>query len=56
MRSLLDTETELLCHTKALQELHQKVVRGEEIVRVILCSTPCHGIDLFRPTSWTGTM
>lgn len=44
MRSLLDTETELVCHTKALQELHQKVVRGEEIVSALpLCSSLCRG-------------
>lgn len=32
MRSLIDTENELRFHEQALNELHQKIARGEPVV------------------------
>jgi hypothetical protein len=34
MRSLVDTENELRFHEQALNELHQKIARGEHVVRL----------------------
>ncbi|KAH9841572.1 uncharacterized protein C8Q71DRAFT_737687 [Rhodofomes roseus] len=34
MRDLMDTETEMLYHNKILHDLHQQIVRGEEISNI----------------------
>ncbi len=38
MKGLVDTEHELLVHEETLNELHQKVARGESIVSIRLSS------------------
>ncbi|KZT73765.1 hypothetical protein DAEQUDRAFT_807969 [Daedalea quercina L-15889] len=35
MRNLMDTEAEMVYHNKVLHDLHQRVVRGEEITNVV---------------------
>ena len=37
MRSLIDTENELLMHEQALVDLFQQVARGEAVVRAATC-------------------
>lgn len=34
MRSLVDTENELRFHEQALNQLHQKIARGERVVSI----------------------
>ena len=33
MREMVDIDEEISAHKKTLEELHQQVIRGEEIVR-----------------------
>lgn len=35
MRSLIDTENELISHEQALHELHEQVARGDAVVSVV---------------------
>ena len=39
MRSLIDTENELRFHEQALNELHQKIARGELVVSIQVYSS-----------------
>lgn len=49
MRSLVDTENELHFHEQALNQLHQKIVRGERVVSIHIPSLE-HYSHRPRPT------
>jgi hypothetical protein len=52
MREIIDIDVEIRTHEQVLRDLHQKVVGGDEIVRVLCLAWTFHIPSLVRAAYW----